>query len=122
MRNDPRLLHSFRYSFPETIRKLNQTLFASEIDQQIMRTSTVFIDQLSHISGIRTTETVNILVIVTYRDHLQVLIFTNKRLHQCKLVFSHILRLINHQNRFCNTIYLYFPIVYFSHGIDNYGR
>ena len=67
-------------------------------------------DQLSHKCGIRTTEFINILVIVSHSNHTHIVIVTYQRLNQRKFICVHILCLVNYKNAFGNPPLLHLAV------------
>ena len=88
-------LQTSGYSFNVGVRQRDDRLGASEILQHIIDRRSIFSDQGFHISRIRATELVDVLVIVTDRYDPHILIATDKFLDQSEFLLTKILCLVD---------------------------
>ena len=88
-------LQTSGYSFNVGVRQRDDRLGASEILQHIIDRRSIFSDQGFHIPGVRATEFVDVLVIVTDRYDPHILIATDKFLDQSEFLLTKVLCLVD---------------------------
>ena len=108
--------HAFQPSantFHKIIGRCHHMTCTPVILRHLHKAASSLLCQLPHVTGIRATELINILVIVAHSYHPHLLIVVHQRPYQRMLFHAHVLRLINHQHRLANPVGLHFPL--FNH-------
>ncbi len=113
-------LHPVRNALGKPIGKCHDIGFASVILNKFVPCSPVFVNQALHISRIRTSEFINVLIVIPYRNDPHIIIVLHQGTDQSKFICIHILRFINDKNAFCNLSLLHLAVCNHLSGIAYY--
>ena len=109
--NDWGTFHSFAYILSEFIGKIYQMMCTAIIFSHLNELTFRILYQLVHISGIRTAEFINVLVIVAHCYNTHLFIIGYQGIHKVVFFFSHVLSLV--YDKYCLTDlgWFHFPLI-----------
>ena len=89
------------------IGKVHNMTSASKVFRKLVLHCVIFGEEFSHKLGVRSPESINILIIIANGNHSHGFISLHQSFNQSKVVFTHILGFINNQNTFGNFVLFY---------------
>ena len=110
-RDDRGRLHSPANALNKGIGEIHHVMRAAIVLSHLDETAVGFFRQLIEILRVRTTELVNVLVVIAYGNHTHVLIVGHQRLNQCKFLGTHVLCLVDDQHRFPDFVGFHFALI-----------
>ena len=112
-RNNRHRFHSAANCLYKLVSKSHYMTCTAVIFGHFHKPASRFLCQPKHISGIRATEFINILIIIPHCYYTHFFVMMHQGPHQCMFFGSHILCLVNHQHRLTNPIR--FNLALFNH-------